>query len=163
MSVKVEIQTNLTLFCEVPIGSVVASSPTYSLIISHQPIYLSLFHYFSSKFWQRTCFQKVNYISSAKSRKGSWNPVNVLAAMPMMTWDIQQLVAWCPHTPLLWVVLAISQPCPRLPGSWNAFLGTWCHGIKSLSNVDFLADYWFCISSSRTNLKLDFQLYAYCM
>ena len=61
--------------------------------------------------------QKVNYTSSAKSRKGSWNRENVLAAMSMMTWDIQQLVAWCLHTPLLRVVLAISQPCPCLPGS----------------------------------------------
>ena len=40
--------------------------------------------------------QMVDYTCSAKSRKGSWIGENVLAAMSMMTWDIQQLVAWCP-------------------------------------------------------------------
>ena len=68
--------------------------------------------------------QKVNYTSSAKSRKGSWNRENVLAAMSMMTWDIQQLVAWCPHTTPL--SAARNKPTMSL-STWelkNTFLGT---------------------------------------
>ena len=106
-------------------------------------------HNVSSKFWQRKLlllmlekFDKgvdVKRYTTKLQPKAKRHPGIEWTCLQQCPWWLGISSSWLlgVHTHLPWVVLAISQPCPCLPGSWNAFLRTWCHGIKSLSNADY--------------------------